>query len=71
MVKIAIPFYFSVVVIVEEPLYDIVWCDPLMVAVLTLFRIYICDVNIALMEVSLWMCDRDDSYMKPMQCFLF
>ena len=42
LVRSTIPLYFLYYSYVDEALYDIVWYGPLMVAVFTIYSIYIC-----------------------------
>ena len=63
LVRMTLPLYFSIEFVVDEALYGIVWYGPLMVVVFTLFTIYICDVNMTLKTIVLWIYGGDDHTM--------
>ena len=47
LVRMILPLYFSIELLVDEVLYNIVWYGPLMVEVFTLFPIYMwCDYGL-------------------------
>ena len=72
LVRMTFPLYFLIELIVDEALYDFVWYGPLFVEVFTLLPIYVCDVNMALKAIILWMCFGDESpYVKLMPSFSY